>query len=203
MSAPEPDWTAAVMRGWRSLALMVSRVTSAPSALEASGIWRLSSTSDSGMKSTQRTQWSLVPWAKAGARRAARMPSIPPAAAAATPAVCRKRRRPRDRVEASLLSWFKMIPLGWSDTRGISVKCGELLTKKPPSVNEYPRPAPSRSRRRHARRCGGPERGAPHPRHGAEGPRAQKNPRIGPEPIVEEPAPVRAEPHADAGDEED
>src|SRR5437762_4123822 len=56
MSAPEPDWIAAVMRGWRSFALIVSSTTSAPSALEASGIWRLSSTSDSGMKSTQRTQ---------------------------------------------------------------------------------------------------------------------------------------------------
>ena len=87
MSAPAPDCTAAVIRGWRSLALMVSSVTSAPRALEASGIWRLSSTSDSGMKSTHRTQCSLVPWAKAGARRAARMPSIPPAAAAASPAV--------------------------------------------------------------------------------------------------------------------
>ena len=68
MSAPLPDWMAAVMRGCRSLALMNSKVTSAPSALEASGAWRLSSTSASGMKSTQRTMWSLVPCAKAGAR---------------------------------------------------------------------------------------------------------------------------------------
>ena len=87
MSAPDPDWMAAVMRGWRSLALMVSNVTSAPSALEASGICRFSSTSDSGMKSTQRTQCSLLPWANAGARRAARMPSMPPATTAAPPAV--------------------------------------------------------------------------------------------------------------------
>src|SRR4026207_1469155 len=68
MSAPAPDWTAAVIRGCRSLALMVSSVTSAPRALEASGIWRFSSTSDSGTKSTQRTQCSLVPWANAGER---------------------------------------------------------------------------------------------------------------------------------------
>src|SRR5690242_9892429 len=77
MSAPLPDWMAAVMRGCRSLALMNSKVTSAPSALLASGAWRLSSTSASGMKSTQRTMWTFVPWAKAGARCVARMPAIP------------------------------------------------------------------------------------------------------------------------------
>ena len=55
MSAPLPDWMAAVMRGCRSLALMNSKVTSAPRALLASGAWRFSSTSASGMKSTQRT----------------------------------------------------------------------------------------------------------------------------------------------------
>jgi hypothetical protein len=38
MSAPEPDWMPAVMRGCRSLALIVSSVISAPRALEASGI---------------------------------------------------------------------------------------------------------------------------------------------------------------------
>src|SRR6266446_6039119 len=77
MSAPLPDWMAAVMRAWRSLALMNSNVTSAPSALEASGAWRLSSTSASGMKSTQRTTCTLDPCAKAGARWAARMPATP------------------------------------------------------------------------------------------------------------------------------
>ena len=40
MSAPLPDCTAAVIRGWRSLALMNSNVTSAPSAFDASGAWR-------------------------------------------------------------------------------------------------------------------------------------------------------------------
>jgi hypothetical protein len=94
MSAPDPDWMAAVIRGCRSLALIVSRVTSAPRALDASGIWRFSSTSDSGMKSTQRTQCSFVPWAYAGAWRAARMPSIPPPATdAATAEVLRNCRR--------------------------------------------------------------------------------------------------------------
>src|SRR6185295_9726940 len=77
MSAPEPDWIAAVIRGCRSLALMNSKVTSAPSAFEASGACRRSSTSASGMKSTQRTMWSLVPCANAGARPAATMPAIP------------------------------------------------------------------------------------------------------------------------------
>src|SRR6266850_2743785 len=78
MSAPLCDWMAAVMRGCRSLALMNSRLTSAPSALEASGACRLSSTSASGMKSTQRTMWSLVPCAKAGARPAAVSPTTAP-----------------------------------------------------------------------------------------------------------------------------
>src|SRR3989442_7060254 len=77
MSAPEPDWMPAVMRGCRSLALMNSNCTSAPSALEASGAWRFSSTSASGMKSTQRTTCTLDPCAKAGARWAARMPATP------------------------------------------------------------------------------------------------------------------------------
>src|SRR5436189_3326784 len=77
MSAPLPDWTAAVMRGCRSLALMNSSVTSAPSAFDASGAWRFSSTSASGMKSTQRTTCSFVPCANAGAVRVARMPASP------------------------------------------------------------------------------------------------------------------------------
>src|SRR6266496_1967847 len=70
---------AAVTRAWMSLALMNSKTTSAPSAFEASTAWRLSSTSQAGMKSTQRTMLSRVPWANAGARRAATMPSIPAA----------------------------------------------------------------------------------------------------------------------------
>ena len=68
MSGPAPDCMAAVMRAWMSLALMNSNTTSAPRALLASTAWRLSSTSHAGMKSTQRTMLSRVPWAKAGAR---------------------------------------------------------------------------------------------------------------------------------------
>src|SRR5947208_15598493 len=74
---------AAVMRGWRSLALMNSKTTSAPSAFEASPAWRLSSTSHAGTKSTQRRLLSRVPCAKAGARRAA---TIAPRPVAGTPA---------------------------------------------------------------------------------------------------------------------
>ncbi len=61
MSGPAPDCMAAVMRGWRSLALMNSKTTSAPSALEASPACRLSSTSQAGMKSTQRRMLRRVP----------------------------------------------------------------------------------------------------------------------------------------------
>ena len=63
MSGPAPDWMAAVMRACMSLALMNSKTTSAPSALEASPACRFSSTSHAGMKSTQRTMLSRVPWA--------------------------------------------------------------------------------------------------------------------------------------------
>src|SRR5262245_61015851 len=77
MSGPLCDWMAAVIRGCRSLALMVSSVTSAPRALEASTICFLSSTSQAGMKSTQRVMCSFVPCAKAGARWAARIPATP------------------------------------------------------------------------------------------------------------------------------
>src|SRR5438046_9676793 len=72
-----PHALPAGMRSCMALALMNSSCTSAPSALEASGAWRLSSTSASGMKSTQRTMCSLVPCAKAGARWVARIPAIP------------------------------------------------------------------------------------------------------------------------------
>src|SRR6266536_4382632 len=94
MSGPDPDCMAAVIRGWRSLPLMNSKTTSAPSALEASGAWRFNSTSHAGMKSTQRRMLSRVPWANAGARPAARMPSIPAAAVnPATAVVVRNVRR--------------------------------------------------------------------------------------------------------------
>src|SRR5438445_575051 len=77
MSAPLPDWIAAVMRAWRSLALIVSSVTSTFICLLYSAISRLSSASPSGMKSTHCRRWSFVGWAKAGATPppAARSPS--------------------------------------------------------------------------------------------------------------------------------
>src|SRR5947209_4225359 len=77
---------AAVMRGCRSLALMVSSWISAPRALAASGrSFSRSVTSHAGMKSFQRRRCSLVPCANAGARPAARIP--------ATPVLLRKPRR--------------------------------------------------------------------------------------------------------------
>src|SRR5207245_871776 len=67
MSAPRRDWIAAVMRAWRSLALIVSSVTSIFICLLYSAIRRLSSASPSGMKSTHCRRWSFAGWAKAGA----------------------------------------------------------------------------------------------------------------------------------------
>src|SRR6267378_3982813 len=82
MSGPLPDEIAAVMRAWRSLALIRSSVTSAPRALEASGICLARTSSAAGTKSFQRRRWSLVPCARAGGRRHARyldeLPSIHP-----------------------------------------------------------------------------------------------------------------------------
>jgi hypothetical protein len=54
------------------------------------------------MKSFHRTRWSFAPWAKAGAVRAARIASIPPAAAAAIPAVLRNVRRSTGREATGL-----------------------------------------------------------------------------------------------------
>src|SRR5947208_1854656 len=79
MSAPLPDWIAAVMRAWRSFALIVSSVTSIFICRLYSAIIRLSSASPSGMKSTHWRRWSFVGWAKAGATPppAARSPRAP------------------------------------------------------------------------------------------------------------------------------
>ena len=63
MSAPLPEETAAVMRDWMSLALIVSTVISAPSAFPASTACFLSASSAAGTKSTQRTMWSFWPCA--------------------------------------------------------------------------------------------------------------------------------------------
>src|SRR6185436_11915445 len=90
MSAPAPDEMAAVMRGWISLALIVSIVISAPRSFPASTACFLSASSAAGTKSTQRTMWSFWPWAYAGARPEARMPASP---AEAPPETLRKDRR--------------------------------------------------------------------------------------------------------------
>ena len=93
MSGPAPDWMAAVMRACRSLALMVSNTTSTFVCLVYSATCRRTSVSPSGMKSTHWSRWILVPWAKAGACRASRIPSSPAVAAAPTAAPRRNVRR--------------------------------------------------------------------------------------------------------------
>src|SRR5215831_15504824 len=93
MSGPEPDWMAAVMRACRSLALMVSTVTLVLVCELYSAHWRRSSASPSGMKSTHCSRWISAPWAKAGARCEARMPSRPEVTARPAVAPLRKVRR--------------------------------------------------------------------------------------------------------------
>src|SRR6266545_1373474 len=79
MSAPAPDWIAEVMRDCRSLALTVSTLSVIPSAfLHSCVIGPLSSVSEAGTKSAQRSQWTPVSWAIAGARPLARMAAMPP-----------------------------------------------------------------------------------------------------------------------------
>src|SRR5437867_1328089 len=204
MSAPDPDCTAAVMRGCRSLALIVSNVTSAPSALEASGICRFSSTSDSGMKSTQRTQCSFVPCANAGAWRAARMPSIPPVATApAAPETLMNFLRfisyPSIR-ESSSIDPTDMGPLklpAWGlNLREIRRKSVEVI---PPRGRGCQRPAsphcvtPGRELGGRRRLGEGEERGrrpaereGEHHRHRADRERAQEEPRVRADPVVDE-----------------
>ena len=64
MSGPDPDWTEEVIRAWMSLALIVSMVSFMPSAFSHSAtISPLSSWSEAGTKSAQRSQWRLVAWA--------------------------------------------------------------------------------------------------------------------------------------------
>ena len=71
------------MRACRSLALTVSSFSVMPVAfLHSCVIWPFSSTSEAGTKSAQRSQWTAVSCAKAGARPLARMAARPPACAA-------------------------------------------------------------------------------------------------------------------------
>ena len=62
-SAPQPDWSDAVILGWRSFVATNSNVISAPRAFPASRAWRRSSASAAGMKSFHRRMWSFCPWA--------------------------------------------------------------------------------------------------------------------------------------------
>ena len=64
MSGPVPDWIAAVMRAWMSLALIVSTVSFMPRSFShCLAISPLSSTSEAGTKSAQRSQCIVCVWA--------------------------------------------------------------------------------------------------------------------------------------------
>jgi hypothetical protein len=87
ISGPEPDWIDEVMRAWMSLALMVSTSSLIPVAFwHSSVIWPLSSWSEAGTKSAQRSQCTALACAKAGARPVARMAARPLVLAAMAPA---------------------------------------------------------------------------------------------------------------------
>src|ERR1700730_16990419 len=81
--APVPDWIAEVIRDCKSLALTVSSLSVMPVAfLHSCVIGPLSSTSEAGTKSAQRSQWTVASCAKAGARPLARMAARPQSAPA-------------------------------------------------------------------------------------------------------------------------
>jgi hypothetical protein len=87
ISGPVPDWIDDVMRAWMSLALMVSTSSLIPVAFwHSSVISPLSSWSEAGTKSAQRSQCTVLACAKAGARPVARMVARPPVLAAMAPA---------------------------------------------------------------------------------------------------------------------
>src|SRR5258706_6074441 len=96
MSGPEPDCTDEVTRAWMSLALIVSTVSLMPSAFWHSAVISpLSSTSEAGTKSAQRSQWTVCAWANAGAWPLAKIAAKPPVFAATAPAPdnCKSLRR--------------------------------------------------------------------------------------------------------------
>src|SRR6516162_307821 len=108
MSGPVPDWIAEVMRACRSLALMVSTLSVMPVAFwHSCMIWPLSSMSEAGTKSAQRSQWTVVPCAKAGTR--------PAAATAARPPVCAATALDADSFRSLRRVMRVMIPPGVSD----------------------------------------------------------------------------------------
>src|SRR6267143_1478131 len=112
MSGPLCDWIDAVMRGCRSLALMNSNCTSAPSSLLASPACFFSSTSQAGMKSTQRRTCSLLPCANAGARPAAVSPTT-----ALLP--CKNRRRVMPARMVMVLALVDLLEFGFGPLHGV------------------------------------------------------------------------------------
>src|SRR5437867_3968014 len=112
MSGPLCDWMDAVMRGCRSLALMNSNCTSAPSSREASPACFFSSTSQAGMKSTQRRTCSLLPCANAGARPAAVSPTT-------APLPCKNRRRVMPARMVMALALVDLLELGLGPLHGV------------------------------------------------------------------------------------
>src|SRR5579863_5098351 len=87
MSGPVFAWIAEVMRACTPSPLIVSTSRLMPSAFwQSSLILLFNRASDAGTKSTNLSQCSVVPWAKAGARPLARMPARPPVPAATAPA---------------------------------------------------------------------------------------------------------------------
>src|SRR5437773_1865858 len=112
MSGPLCDWMDAVMRGCRSLALMNSNCTSAPSSREASPACFFSSTSQAGMKSTQRRTCSLLPCANAGARPAAVSPTT-------APLPCKNRRRVMPARMVMALALVVLLELGLGPLHGV------------------------------------------------------------------------------------
>jgi hypothetical protein len=87
MSGPLFDWIADVMRACTPSPLIVSISRLIPSAFwQSSLILPLSSWSETGTKSTNFSQCSVVPWAKTGARPLARIPARPPVVAVIAPA---------------------------------------------------------------------------------------------------------------------
>src|SRR6266705_927602 len=208
MSGPLPDEIAAVMRAWRSLALIRSRVTSAPRALEASGICLSRTSSAAGTKSFQRSRWSLVPCAWAGACRAARIPSMPTvAAAAAAPDIVMNflrfklsasmREPPSDRIAGTEcgLTFGKGDELIPSRAR----RC-QPLTARALSEERLARGGNDTGRRD----CDAirPERQRQDHRHDADSSRADEEPGVGAVGVVHPATGPGAEPHAERRDEE-
>src|ERR1700674_1533532 len=151
-SGPEPDWIDAVVRAWISLALIVSNLSVMPSAFWHSGTISLRITSsEAGTKSTQRSQWTVVACANAGARPVARMAAIPPvfAATAPPPESFRKLRRLKRAMaflpKVSVAEITRM--RGWSNTsRSERILPGQTKWAPPRPGDAWTGPAGPRRR---------------------------------------------------------